>query len=394
MLTEYLGSPDGEAWLNYLGQEDVLNITFGFRLERRDGTVFRAIDHDRNFTIAPGIAGVGAETYQWYLGATERSDIEMGISLEPDIFDLSGFLDSVGISKEDMRLGRYLGAIVWIFICRWDDTSFPVLPFRKGIIGEVEYEDFFTVDFRSLIDRFQQIVGHVMTVNCPFPFMGQGDGTSDRFCGVVRSPSEWQPSTSYANANPRRASERDIVKATHTGSPTGSPTMDHVWFEVAEDGGGTSGAVEPNWNDMIGNTVSDGSVTWTVVAARVVPVVITNVINSTQFQVDYIGGADAEFFKDGQVEFTGGQLDGVIEQIETFDGVTNTVTLFMPLEIAPSIGAGLNLVAGCNKTRDLCDTGSPSGICANCQYYGNVRRFGGFADMPGNNKLLGVTRNP
>jgi hypothetical protein len=140
MLTQHLGSPDAEAWANYLRGNIVLKITFGFRIILRDGTSIRGIDHDSPKTLNIG-DGAGSTLFPMNNGFAVRSSLERSISMEPDIMDLSGFInDSIGVMKDDLRLGKYRDSDLYIFMFRWDDLTFPVIPITRGRIGDVEFE--------------------------------------------------------------------------------------------------------------------------------------------------------------------------------------------------------------------------------------------------------------
>jgi hypothetical protein len=397
MLTQHLGSPDAEAWANYLRGNIVLKITFGFRIILRDGTSIRGIDHDSPKTLNIG-DGAGSTLFPMNNGFAVRSSLERSISMEPDIMDLSGFInDSIGVMKDDLRLGKYRDSDLYIFMFRWDDLTFPVIPITRGRIGDVEFEEDFVLDFRSLTDFYAQNIVQTQTIDCPFEFMGQGDAgpTTERYCGLPSSAQEWLPNTAYTNDKGRDGTRRSVVRAHGSGSPTGSPDQSEFWFEVAEDGGGTSGATEPGWNtSAIGALTTDGSVTWRMVPARVVPVTVTAATTptTTQFSIDYNGPGPEEMFFDGRVEFTSGRLSSCIEQIESFVISSGLITLSLPFEFAPTIGDSLNLIAGCNKTMKGGFEGSPDGVAANCDFYRNNVRFGGEHHKPGNLKLLRAVR--
>jgi hypothetical protein len=395
MLTQHLGSPDAEAWANYLRGNIVLKITFGFKVVLRDGTEIRGVDHDSPKTLNIS-DGAGAQVYPMNNGFGVRSSLERSMTMEPDIMDISGFIeDTIGVMKDDLRLGKFRDADLYVFMFRWDDLTFPVIPVTRGRIGDVEFEEDFTLDFRSLTDFYAQTVGSTQTVDCPFDFMGQGDAgpTTERYCGLASTASEWLPNTAYTNANARDGTRRSVVRAHGSGSPTGSPDLNEFWFEVAEDGGGTSGASEPGWNtSAIGATTTDGSVTWRMVPARVVPVTITSVTDDTQFSVDYNGPAPEEMFYDGRVTFLSGRLASCTEQIESFVASSGLITLSLPLEFAPEVGDTLNMIAGCNKTMNSGFAGSPDGVAVNCDFYRNNLRYGGEHHKPGNLKLLRAVR--
>jgi hypothetical protein len=397
MLTDALSGGDKTNWENYLAGNITLKITFGFRVILRDGTSIRGIDHDKPLTLNIS-DGAGSTLFPMNHGFAARSSLERSITMEPDLVDIRGFINNtLGVTENDLRLGKYRDADVYIFLFRWDDLTFPVIPVSRGRIGDVDFEKDFVLDFRSLTDYYAQSIVQTQTIDCPFEFMGQGDSgpTTERYCGLVRTPSEWSPSTAYTNDKGRDGTRRSTVRTVGSGSPTSSPDLNEFWFEVAEDGGGTSGTVEPGWDtSSIGATTTDGTVTWRMIPARVVRVTVTADVTptTTSFTVNYNGPGPEEMFFDGLVEFATGELATCKEQIESFVSSSGLVTLSLPLEIAPTVGDTLDLVAGCNKTMKGGFAGSPDGTAASCDFYQNNVRFGGEHHKPGNLKLLRAVR--
>lgn len=60
----------------------------------------------------------------------------------------------------------------------------------------------------------------------------------------------------------------------------------------------------------------------------------------------------AGYFTQGTVEFTSGANDGVLTTIKIWDG--QTVTLGLPLDVAPAAGDTMILLPGCDHTRATC----------------------------------------
>lgn len=126
-------------------------------------------------------------------------------------------------------------------------------------------------DSGSTMPTFSQVTGGTTTDNqviwtCQGPLgLGTGEQTYT-FCGPDQSSSspfngQWLPNSAYASA----------------------AELFLLGESVQQSGGGTSGASEPIWNDTIGGTTSDGTITWTCLGPW---------LDNTQFGLVLIGSND------------------------------------------------------------------------------------------------------
>jgi len=111
---------------------------------------------------------------------------------------------------------------------------------------------------------------------------------------------------------------------------------------------------------------------------------VTAVTDAMRFAISYTGGDQADdFFNVGEVEFTSGDLNGVIsENLFKWDATgagTASLVLMQPLPAAPAVGVTLTVRQGCPKTRAACKARQPDGDAA---------PFEGFPDVPGEDVLL------
>lgn len=112
-----------------------------WRLERRDGLVLGFTDHDvtigfEGCDFMPATGGDSSETATKIGGATDTTDFV-------------AVLSSAAITEDDIRLGRFDGAIVESWRVNWRDPSMRHL-LRRDRIGEITLEDeVFRAELRS-----------------------------------------------------------------------------------------------------------------------------------------------------------------------------------------------------------------------------------------------------
>lgn len=95
---------------------------------------------------------------------------------------------------------------------------------------------------------------------------------------------------------------------------------------------------------------------------------VTSVIDGRTYGVSIV--QPAGFFDYGEATFTSGENAGLRFEIRT--STPGRLSLFLPTWLPVAAGAGIRLVAGCDKTRATCRT-----------RFGNVINFRGEPDLPG-----------
>ena len=131
----------GNGQVNFLDQP-LSTLAFCWRLERRDGVALGLTSHDRDMVVAgfPYRAAPGLVP----------SAFSRGIGLEVESMDLQGALSSDAISEEDMRAGRWDGAMLWLHLTQWEMPGELWLELMRGTLGSVEQKgDAFSVELRG-----------------------------------------------------------------------------------------------------------------------------------------------------------------------------------------------------------------------------------------------------
>ncbi len=110
-------------------EADLTTIAFCWRLERRDGVCLGFTTHDRDLAIdhlayrsAPGML---------------PSAIALSDGFDLDTLDVTGALTSDAISAADLKVGRWDGAAVRMFMVDWEDPGGEQVALARGELGEV-----------------------------------------------------------------------------------------------------------------------------------------------------------------------------------------------------------------------------------------------------------------
>jgi uncharacterized phage protein (TIGR02218 family) len=146
-----------------------------WRLERRDGLVFRATSADVDLSVE-GEVYVAAAGY--VPGAIEaRADLSV-----PGL-EVSGVLDSEELLAEDLAAGRWDGATWSLYLVDAEAPGDGALLLGAGELGEVtrHASGAFSAELRGVSARLQQTIGEVLTPTCRAHF-------GDMRCGVDLEP--------------------------------------------------------------------------------------------------------------------------------------------------------------------------------------------------------------
>src|SRR5688572_10507702 len=138
----------------------------------RDGTSVGITDHDRHLNL--DLTGDGSVEYRADTGAT-ISDIVLQAGLDADNCEISGPLkDDGGFTQERVQGGRFRRAAVYIAEVNWKSPSDGSAKLLAGYVSEIRIEGGkFVFEIRSDADRFNQVVGRLITNNCDADFADQ-----------------------------------------------------------------------------------------------------------------------------------------------------------------------------------------------------------------------------
>lgn len=163
-------------------------LTACWRLERKDGSVLRSTQHDRDLSVSVGspdrfdLTGI----YSAARGIT-GSNIKSSSDLSVSNLEVNGSLkdsDSPDftfddISQEDLESGLFDNALYTIFQVNWADPSGGVIILMRGTLGNIrrDSDGAWTCELRSLAQALSQVQGRSYGVLC--------DATlGDARCGV------------------------------------------------------------------------------------------------------------------------------------------------------------------------------------------------------------------
>ncbi len=142
-----------------------------------DGASYGFTDHDDDLSYDLTEAALGSISYSASLGMI-LSDVSLSAGLDTDNFEVKVPIDET-ITLAALLGGRFNRAIVWLFQINWDDLSQGKAAIFKGNVSEVRIESGLAVfQIRSIIDRFNQSIGRLITPYCDADF-------GDARCGVT-----------------------------------------------------------------------------------------------------------------------------------------------------------------------------------------------------------------
>lgn len=347
---------------------EVTTLATCWKVTRTDGVEFYFTDHDRDITF-------DGDVYKADSGY-RRSAVANDASLAVDNLDIEGVFDDDDIKEEELRAGLFNYAEIEIFLVNWRDLSQGQMKMRKGNLGEVTLttQGIFRAELRGLTQRLSQNIGELYQPEC------RAD-VGDSRCKVPIQPELRNNDTGY--------SVGDMVRvATDTGA-TGQAQYENRIYECTT--AGTSNSSEPTFDTTVGNTTSDGTVTWTAREAWQRHGVVDTVTDRRTFTLtvgfDESRAVD-DWFNSGVLAFDNGDNAGFVVEIRDWVQSTRTVTVFLPAPYDVTAGDLVRLYPGCDKRRVTCATKwAISGSNDFPSSRGNIWNFRGENAVPGQDEL-------
>lgn len=126
--------------------------------------------------------------------------------------------------------------------------------------------------------------------------------------------------------------------------------------------------------EKFGNTLCGvNKAAFTVTGRSVTSVVTQRLVVVCDVSASY---AD-DWFEDGEVTWTSGANTGLVSEVKRWTSTTQRLELYAPTPKLIQVGDDFNIVRGCNRLFDTCD-----------RIFGNAKRFRGFPDIPGTDKVV------
>ncbi len=140
--------------------QEVTTLATCIKLTRRDSVVMGFTDHD------DGITFDGVD-YEADTGGFSSTAVAASANMSVDNLEADGYLDSAGITEEDLMSGYYDFAEFEIFQVNYEDLTMGRCLLVTGTLGEVRHEDGkFSAEMRGLSQALQQQVGALYSPDC------------------------------------------------------------------------------------------------------------------------------------------------------------------------------------------------------------------------------------
>lgn len=199
-------------------------------LDLADGTTIGVTDHDQDldFDIGDGVVTYRADT------GIFPSDIVLTATLETDSCEVSGPIDDV-VTLEAVLGGRFNRARARLFQVNWKSLGSGAIKILAGNIANATAKGGeFVFEVRSDFDRFNQVVGRLITNNCDADYGDARCGaTPETVVGTVISVTDALTfAVSYAGSFADDYFNQGVVIPL-TGDLAGTRQVEiHDWFET------------------------------------------------------------------------------------------------------------------------------------------------------------------
>lgn len=316
------------------------------------------------------------ETYLASVGF-DRTAISATEGFRTDTAEFDAFIDEDnvgGITAEDLRIGRYIGASYTLFVVNWENTADNGI-LRRGRIGQILRGQ--TGKLRIELDSLNGLLdlegGEVYSPTC------RAD-VGDARCKVPISPPEIIETNVY---NPG-----DYVVIANNPALEGQVRFANRIYEAINTGTTPADISTPGVSRVVGVTSTVGTVDFLCHEAFTREGLITGSPTSASLfnaAVTDIRAVDG-WFTFGVVTFsddtTGGQNAGVSREVKSWVQSSGSIEVYLPFPFVPQTGDRFAIYPGCAKTRDNCVNKFRIPGSQNFPN-GNILNFRGEPDLPG-----------
>lgn len=311
------------------------------------------------FTDADVPLTYGAVTYT-PAGGFNRSAWRESVGTQDNSLQLTGLIDSAQISTSDMRAGRYIDAEVYFGVINRKDPAAGIVPMGYGRIGEVRLvgNNLWVAELRSLEQALSITTGNRYGGPC-------GAELGDARCGVLLDPPAWVSGPVTAGTEVK-ASAYDARRY------------------IAQNDGDTD-VIEPAWDTTLGNSTTDGTVSWLCAEAWTKQLTVSGVTDRRTFY-DAARAEPDDWFTHGKVRWLTGANAGITAVVKAYTQSGGQIVTRHPLPFAIAPGDTALVNAGCNHLLRLED-GSYGGDCK--VKFDKVVRFRGHPELQGTRRLIG-----
>lgn len=140
--------------------QTVTTLATIWKITRTDGQSFYLTEHDVDLEV-------DGNTYKSASGY-RRTAVSNSLGLAADNLDVHGVFDGGGITENDLRLGLFDYADVWVSLVNWSDLAQGAMKVRRGKLGEVSIntKGMYQAELRGLTQLLSQNIIEVYTAEC------------------------------------------------------------------------------------------------------------------------------------------------------------------------------------------------------------------------------------
>ncbi len=156
-----------------------------------------------------------------------------------------------------------------------------------------------------------------------------------------------------------------------TATPLGQPLWENRIYECTA--AGITAGTAPTYDEVVGNSTSDGSATFTAAEAWMRDATIAAVTDNRIFTIT-VSDARAidDWFNYGVVHWESGANVGLGLEVKDFVSSSGEITLFMPMRRLVAVGDKIRIFPGCPRFLSICKS-----------KFDNVIQYRGFPHVPG-----------
>lgn len=316
---------------------EVTSVARLLRIVRRDGVAVTLAETDADIVF-------NSETYLSQAGF-DATAIAASEGFRVDTAEFNAFIDSNslgGITEEDLRIGRYIGASYTLYLVNWQDPDNDNGILRAGRIGDIlrGQSGKLVIEFDSEVGRLDVEGGEVYSPTCRADL-------GDRRCKVPIDPPEVTTETAYEVGN--------FVKVRNANNDGDQGDFENVIYECTT--AGTTAATTPTYSRTPGDTTTDGTAVFTTFTAWTRDGVINGVQTSGgtfTATIDEPRSTDDTWFVFGVITFETGQNQGQSREIKAWTSATGTIETYLPFPFVPADTDVFRIYPGCDKTRTHC----------------------------------------
>lgn len=327
-----------------------------WKIIRTDGVVFYFTTHDTNLLISG----------QTYLTSSGFSATAMSANSDMTVgsMDVQGVFDNEAITNADLRAGRFDYADVYVFLVNWADLTQGILQLQRGKLGEVmsSPQGWFKVELRGMTQVLQQRVIELYGPDCRADL-------GDHRCTIPIDPPVHQSSFTYS------AGDYIKVATDLTQAPLYAQYQNVIYIALNS---GISDAIPPTYDITVGDTTTDGTVSFKAVASWTRSATVDIVADNADFTVFVSESRAADgWYAAGVLTFETGNNAGASMEVKAWTQTDSIVQLYIPMPANVAPGDKCRISPGCNKSRETCQT-----------KFFNLDNRRGEAYIPGNDQYL------